>query len=173
VVQTVVNGGSKLLIFVVRGASDRGLSGFQRDFGARSVDRPLAWRQTVNAPCPMELARVSRAGGSTMTSKVVVWSLIALGVVCGAASAIMLGVAYFIWTAPRKRLLELRLVTSGGHGTSGGWHSGCRCTRCRGAHADTQRAFGRARAQQRLPTGIRQQLLRLLHGCVEPMSQQS
>jgi hypothetical protein len=40
-------------------------------------------------------------------SKVIVWSLIALGVVCGAASAIMLGVAYFIWTAPRKRLLEL------------------------------------------------------------------
>jgi hypothetical protein len=47
----------------------------------------------------------------------------------------------------------------GGHGTSGGWHSGCRCTLCRQAHSDTQRAFGRTRAQQRLPAVLRQQLL--------------
>lgn len=50
-------------------------------------------------------------------------------------------------------------MTRGGHGTSGGWHSGCRCTRCRGAHAETQKAFGRARAQQRLPAEARRQLL--------------
>jgi hypothetical protein len=50
-------------------------------------------------------------------------------------------------------------VTRGGHGTSGGWHSGCRCTLCRAAHAETQRAFGRARAQQRLPAELRLQLL--------------
>jgi hypothetical protein len=36
-----------------------------------------------------------------------VWSLIALGVVSGVASAIMLVVAYLIWTAPRKKLDEL------------------------------------------------------------------
>jgi hypothetical protein len=50
-------------------------------------------------------------------------------------------------------------VTDGRHGTSGGWHSGCRCTLCRRARSDTQRAFGRARAQQRLPVESRQQLL--------------
>src|SRR5215212_3765017 len=43
----------------------------------------------------------------------------------------------------------VRTVTRGGHGTSGGWHSGCRCLLCRQAHNETQRAFGRARAQQR------------------------
>ncbi|HWJ53957.1 MAG TPA: hypothetical protein VNT24_11350 [Propionibacteriaceae bacterium] len=40
-------------------------------------------------------------------SKVMVWSLIALGIVSGVASAIMLVVAYLIWTAPRKKLDEL------------------------------------------------------------------
>jgi ABC-type methionine transport system permease subunit len=42
-------------------------------------------------------------------STVMVWSLIALGVVSGVASAIMLVVAYLIWTAPRKKLLKLDL----------------------------------------------------------------
>jgi hypothetical protein len=42
-------------------------------------------------------------------STVMVWVLIALGVVCGVASAIMLVVAYLIWIAPRKKLLELDL----------------------------------------------------------------
>jgi hypothetical protein len=40
-------------------------------------------------------------------SAVVVWSLVALGVVCGVASAIMLVLAHLIWTAPRQKLLEL------------------------------------------------------------------
>jgi ABC-type methionine transport system permease subunit len=40
-------------------------------------------------------------------AKVMVWSLIALGVVCGVASALQLVVAHLIWTAPRKKLLEL------------------------------------------------------------------
>ena len=48
--------------------------------------------------------------GSTLTrSKVTVWSLIALGVVCGVASAVMFAMAYLVWTAPRKKLLELDL----------------------------------------------------------------
>jgi hypothetical protein len=50
-------------------------------------------------------------------------------------------------------------VTKAAHGTSAGWHTGCRCTLCRQAHNDTQRAFGRARAQKRLPVELRQQLL--------------
>jgi hypothetical protein len=53
---------------------------------------------------------VSRLGGSTIAkSTVVVWVLVALGVVCGVASAIMLTVTYLIWIAPRKKLLELDL----------------------------------------------------------------
>ena len=53
----------------------------------------------------------------------------------------------------------LPTVTNTRHGTSAGWHSDCRCTPCRQAHNDTQRALGRARAQQRLPAEVRQQLL--------------
>jgi hypothetical protein len=50
-------------------------------------------------------------------------------------------------------------VTKAEHGTSAGWHSGCRCILCRQAHSDKQRAFVRARAQSRLPLDVRQQLL--------------
>jgi len=35
----------------------------------------------------------------------------------------------------------------------------CHCDRCRGVHSDRLRAFGRARAQKRLPLEVRQQLL--------------
>jgi hypothetical protein len=45
------------------------------------------------------------------------------------------------------------------HGTSAGWHTGCRCTQCRRAHSDAQRARGRARARNRLPLEVRRQLL--------------
>jgi hypothetical protein len=54
---------------------------------------------------------------------------------------------------------RVRAVTTAAHGTSAGWHTGCHCTLCRQAHAETQRAFGRARAQMRLPVEVRQQLL--------------
>jgi hypothetical protein len=50
-------------------------------------------------------------------------------------------------------------VSQAEHGTSACWHSGCHCTHCRRAHSDTQRAWGRARAQSRLPVELRQQLL--------------
>ncbi len=43
--------------------------------------------------------------------------------------------------------------------TNADCHSACRCTLCRRAHSDTQRAFARARAQRRLPVELRQQLL--------------
>jgi hypothetical protein len=50
-------------------------------------------------------------------------------------------------------------VTTARHGTSAGWHTGCRCTQCRAADAETQKVFGRARAQTRLPPELRRQLL--------------
>ena len=50
-------------------------------------------------------------------------------------------------------------MTKTSHGTSAGWHTGCRCAQCRAAHAETQKAFGRARAQQRFPGKLRQHLL--------------
>jgi hypothetical protein len=40
-------------------------------------------------------------------SKVMVWLLIALGVVSGVAGAIILAVAQRIWATPRKELLAL------------------------------------------------------------------
>jgi hypothetical protein len=42
-------------------------------------------------------------------STVMVWVLVALDITFGVASAIMLVVADLIWTAPRKKLLELDL----------------------------------------------------------------
>jgi hypothetical protein len=37
--------------------------------------------------------------------------------------------------------------------------AGCHCALCRQAHSDTKRAWRQARAQQRLPIEVRQQLL--------------
>ena len=50
-------------------------------------------------------------------------------------------------------------MSEAAHGTSARWHSGCHCTLCRRAHSETERARGRARAQERLPVEVRQQLL--------------
>ena len=58
-----------------------------------------------------------------------------------------------------ERQLAFLFVSEAPHGTSERWHAGCRCTQCRSAHSDTQRASGRARAQKRLPVEVRQQLL--------------
>jgi hypothetical protein len=41
---------------------------------------------------------------------------------------------------------------------------GCRCKLCRQAHRDTQRAFGRATAQRRLPAAVRRQVLDAIYG---------
>jgi hypothetical protein len=50
-------------------------------------------------------------------------------------------------------------VTNARHGTSAGWHTGWPLYTVPGAHAETQKAFGRARAQRRLPAELHQQLL--------------
>jgi guanyl-specific ribonuclease Sa len=70
-----------------------------------------------------------------------------------------------VTTSPTAMLrpARVRAVTKARHGTSAGWHTGCRCTLCRRAHSDTQRAFGRAKAQQRLPAEARRQLLDGIH----------
>jgi len=70
------------------------------------------------------------------------------------------------WT--RAQLLRVRDLTDpegrrrgnrGAHGTITRWNAGCSCARCRQFQSDTARARGRARAQQRLPVEMRQQLL--------------
>jgi hypothetical protein len=43
------------------------------------------------------------------SKSVMVWLLIALGVISGVAGAISLAVAYWIWATPRKELLALDL----------------------------------------------------------------
>jgi hypothetical protein len=49
-------------------------------------------------------------GATPAKSKsVMVWLLIALGVISGVAGAISLAVAYWIWATPRKELLALDL----------------------------------------------------------------
>jgi hypothetical protein len=45
------------------------------------------------------------------------------------------------------------------HGTRARWSHGCDCVQCRQAQNDTARAYGRARAQARLPVEVRQGLL--------------
>jgi hypothetical protein len=53
----------------------------------------------------------------------------------------------------------LRAGAATAHGTHTVWRTGCRCALCRQADSDAQRAYGRARAQRRLPAAMRQQLL--------------
>jgi hypothetical protein len=64
-----------------------------------------------------------------------------------------------IVTVSGKRPASVPVVSEAGHGTSAHWHAGCHCTQCRSAHSNSQRAWGRARAQERLPAEVRQQLL--------------
>ena len=45
------------------------------------------------------------------------------------------------------------------HGTMTRWNQGCSCEQCRRLQSDEARARGRARAQERLPAEVRQQLL--------------
>ena len=70
------------------------------------------------------------------------------------------------WT--QAQLLEIRDLTDpegrrrgnrGAHGTITRWNAGCSCTRFRQFQSETARARRRARAQQRLPVQVRQQLL--------------
>ena len=50
------------------------------------------------------------------------------------------------------------VVSEAAHGMSARWHAGCRCTSA-GERTATPNEPGRARAQQRLPVEMRQQLL--------------
>jgi hypothetical protein len=52
---------------------------------------------------------------------------------------------------------------SGPHGTTARWNDGCSCTVCRRAHRENARVRKRARAQERLPADLRQQLLDAIH----------
>jgi hypothetical protein len=45
------------------------------------------------------------------------------------------------------------------HGTMTRWNHGCSCTQCRQAQNDAAKARFRRKAQERLPTEVRQQLL--------------
>jgi hypothetical protein len=54
---------------------------------------------------------------------------------------------------------EPRRGPQAAHGTRARWSHGCDCVQCRQAQNDTGKAYGRARAQDRLPIEVRQQLL--------------
>jgi hypothetical protein len=44
------------------------------------------------------------------------------------------------------------------------WNAGCSCAQCRQFQSDRARARFRRKAQERLPTGVRQQLLDAIYG---------
>src|SRR4051794_16240959 len=50
------------------------------------------------------------------------------------------------------------------HGTLTRWLEGCDCDQCREAQNDAARARFRRKAQERLPAGVRQQLLDAIYG---------
>jgi hypothetical protein len=51
------------------------------------------------------------------------------------------------------------VVTEARHGTSAGWHTGCRCTPVPPSTQRHTESIWQARAQKRLPAEVRQQLL--------------
>jgi hypothetical protein len=67
------------------------------------------------------------------------------------------------WTAQQLRQVrdtaEPRPGPQAPHGTRARWSHGCDCAQRRQAQNDTARSYGRARAQDRLSTEVRQQLL--------------
>jgi hypothetical protein len=67
------------------------------------------------------------------------------------------------WTAQQLRQVreaaEPRPGPQAPHGTRARWSHGCDCSRCGQAQNDTARKYGRARAQDRFPIEVRQQLL--------------
>jgi hypothetical protein len=67
------------------------------------------------------------------------------------------------WTVPQlhraKERAPLRPGPQAPHGTRAGWSHGCGCPQCRQAQTNTARAYGRARAQDRLPIEVRLRLL--------------
>jgi hypothetical protein len=50
------------------------------------------------------------------------------------------------------------------HGSTARWNAGCGCATCRQAHSDDARARKRAKADERLPIEVRQQLLEAING---------
>jgi hypothetical protein len=71
------------------------------------------------------------------------------------------------WTAHQLRQVrdgaEPRPGPQAPHGTRARWSHGCDCVQCREAQNDTARAYGRARAQERLSTEVREQLLAAIY----------
>jgi hypothetical protein len=58
-----------------------------------------------------------------------------------------------------------RRGTRAAHGTIARWNAGCSCAECRRLQSVAARARGRAKAQRRLPVGLRQQLLDAISAC--------
>ena len=120
------------------------------------VDPNQAGIKTIDhVPDTMTVTSVRQAAAVCNVSPPVVRGWLSLGLIPGPP-----------WT--RVQLLEVRDLTDpegrrrgnrGDHGTMTRWNAGCSCIRCRQFQCDTARARGRARAQQRLPVEMRQQLL--------------
>lgn len=117
---------------------------------------PLSTRASVRVVSrPEEVSSVRQAAAACNVTPPVVRRWLSLGLIPGPP-----------WTLQQLHQIRDETDPEGRrrgpqvpHGTLTRWLEGCDCDRCREAQNDAARARFRRKAQQRLPTAVRQQLL--------------